>query len=240
MRLSSTLAAAAALTLSVSGCAESVESDDVLTDGIYAILRAVATDDDGLRATAILLVGGAGSNTYVMLTGDDALTATADGETSRLIAQNLGDIYQYNGELAANAVDTEVVFRFERTIDDGAPDSRCTMPAAFEITAPVDGDVFSRAEDDLVITWTPGSDDDPLQLEVDGSCIQDLVVTIDEDTGSHTIPAGTIESFAEPAEACEITIRLSRERSGTLDPAFGEGGRVTCSQLRETSFRSDP
>lgn len=239
MRLSSTLAAAAALALSVSACAESVESDDVLTDGIYADLRAVATED-GMRVTAILVVGGAASNTYVRLTGDDVLTASAEGETRRLTAQNLGDIYHYTTDLAASTEDTEVLVRFERTIDEGAPDSRCTMPAAFEITGPTDGDVFSRAENDLVITWTPSSEDDTLRLEVDGDCIQDITLTLDEDTGSHTIPAGTIVSLRDPPQACQTEIRLSRERSGTLDAAFGEGGRVVCSQRRGSSFRSDP
>ena len=239
MRISSTFATAAALALSVSACAESVESNDVLTDGIYAILRAVATAD-GTRVTATLLVGGGGSNTYVRLTAGDALTATADGETRTLTPQNLGDIYQYNTELAANTVDTEVVFSFERMIDDGAPDSRCTVPAPFEITGPADGAAVSRADSDLVITWTPSLEDDTLELEIEGLCIQGLLATLDDATGSYTIPAGMIVSPSDPPEACEATIKLSRQRSGTLDPAFGEGGRVTCSQLRETSFRSDP
>jgi hypothetical protein len=238
MRLSSTLAAAT-LALSLSGCAESVESDDVLTDGIYADLRAVASED-GMRVTVTLLVGGEDSNTYVKLTGDDSLTATADGETRTLTPWRLGDRYHYSADLAANTVDTEVVFRFERTIDDGAPDSRCTVPAAIEITAPVDGDVASRAEDDLVITWTPSPDDDTLFLELQGDCIQGTSLSLDDDTGSHTIPAGTLVSQSDPPAACQTEIRLSRERSGTLDPAFGEGGRVVCSQHRTTTFRSDP
>lgn len=238
MRLSSTLAAAV-LALSITACAESVESDDVLTDGIYADLSAVATED-GMRVTATLLVGGAASNTYVRLTGDDALTASADGETRMLTAQGSGAIVHYATDLAANTEDTEVVFRFERTIDDGAPDSRCNVPAAFSITAPSDGDVVSRAGDDLVITWTPSNQDDTLRLEVDGDCIEDITVTLDDDTGSHTIPAGTIESLRDPPEACQTEVRLSRERSGTLDPAFGEGGSVICSQHRVTTFRSDP
>jgi hypothetical protein len=237
MRLSSTLAAAV-LALSITACAESVESDDVLTDGIYADLSAVATEE-GMRVTAILVVGGESSNTYVKLTGDDALTATADGETRRLSAQNLGNIYHYGADLAANTGDTEVVFRFERSIDDGAPDSRCTLPAAIDITGPADGDVFSRAEDELVVTWTPSNEDDTLRLEVEGNCIQGMIWTVD-DTGSYTIPPGTLTSQSDPPEACETEIQLSRERSGTLDPAFGEGGRVVCSQRRTTTFRSDP
>jgi hypothetical protein len=239
MRLSSTLAAAAALALSISACAESVESDDVLTDGIYADLQAVASED-GMHVTATLLVGGADSNTYVRLTGDDSLTATAGDETREMTSRNLGDYYHYATDFAASTVDTEVVFRFERTIDDGAPDSRCTVPAAIEITGPVDGDAVSRAESDLVITWTPSGEDDTLQLEVEGDCIQGFGTTVDDAAGSHTLPPGTIVSPSDPPEACQATVKLSRQRSGTLDAAFGEGGRVTCSQRRETTFRSDP
>jgi hypothetical protein len=238
MKRSSTLAAAAALALSVSACAESVESDDVSTDGIYADLSATALED-GMRVIATLVVGGESSNTYVKLTGDDALTATADGETRTLTAQNLGNIYHYGADLAATTGGTEVVFRFERSIDDGAPDSRCTLPDAVEITGPAEGDVFSRAEDDLVITWTPGNEDDTVRLDLDGTCIQGMTWTVD-DTGNYTVPAGTLGSQTDPPEACKTDIRLSRERSGELDPGFGEGGRVVCTQRRTIALRSDP
>lgn len=239
MRLTSTLAAAAALALSVSACAESVESNDVLTDGIYAELRAASTED-GTSVTATLLVGGADSNTFVRLTGDDALTATAGSETRTLASRNLGDRYFYTTDLEASTGDTEVIFRFERTIDDGAPDSRCTMPAAVAITGPTGDAAVSRADSDLVITWTPGDADDTLQLDIEGDCIQGYGTTLDDSAGTHTLPAGTLVSASDLPAACQSTIRLTRQRSGMLDPAFGEGGSVVCSQRRETSFRSDP
>jgi hypothetical protein len=238
MRLSKTFVASL---LALSACAsESVESNDVLTDGIYASFEAVATED-GTRATATLLVGGSSSNTYVMLGGDDALTVTAAGETLELRErQGFGERYYYDADLATNAEDTVVVFRFERSIDSGAPDSRCTLPRAMTITAPSDGDAFSRMEADVLIAWDTSGTNEPIQLQVQGDCFTAISESFDSDPGEYVIPAATLQSSQDPATACQATVTLSRNNNGTLDPAFGEGGSVLCRQVRTTTFRSDP
>jgi hypothetical protein len=226
--------------MALPACAESVGSDDVLTDGMYAELRAEASED-GIRATATLRVGGASSNTYVKLTGSDSLTATAAGETEEMTAQNNGgNVFRYTADLDATAEDTVVVFRFDRSIDDGAPSSRCTLPRPMVIEAPVDGDVFRRADDDLVITWDTSGSNQPIELTVEGACFDDLQVSLEDDPGTYTIQAGTLASAGDPPSACEATVALSRRNNGTLDPGFGEGGLVVCSQVRTTTFRSDP
>jgi major membrane immunogen (membrane-anchored lipoprotein) len=237
MRTSTMLIAAL---LALPACAESVESDDVLTDGMYAELRAEASED-GTRITATLRVGGATSNTYVMLTGADSLTATAAGETEEMTAQNNGgNVFRYTADLDATAEDTVVVFRFDRSIDDGAPNSRCTLPRAMTIEAPVDGEVFRRADQDVEITWDTSGSNRPIDLTVEGECFDDVSVSLEDDPGSYTIQAGTLTSVGDPPSACEATVRLSRRNNGTLDPGFGEGGSVVCSQVRTTTFRSDP
>lgn len=230
----------AVLTLALPGCtAESVESDNVFTDGIYADLRAVASDT-GTRATATLRVGGGASNTYVMLGANDALTVSADGQTEEMTEQGSGNVYRYSADLTASAGGVDVVFTFERTLDEGAPDSRCTLPAAATISEPAEDATLSRSEDDLVITWEAGDPDDTLRLAVEGTCFSDFSETLDDDPGTYTIPAGTLQSAGDPPEACSATVRLTRERLGDLDVGYGEGGRVLCSQVREVSLRLDP
>ncbi|HWN68557.1 MAG TPA: hypothetical protein VNM90_13050 [Haliangium sp.] len=225
--------------LALPACAESVESDDVFTDGIYAELRAEATEN-GTHATVTLRVGGSSSNTYVMLTGDDSLSVTANGETEEMSPQNFGDRYHYTADLDATSEDTEVVFRFTRVIDDGAPDSHCILPRPMNIDVPVEGDNFSRLSDDVVITWDTSGSSRPISLSVSGDCFSGVTESFEDDPGTYTIPAGTMPSNADPATACVATVELSRTNGGALDPAFGEGGSVTCSQTRTITFRSDP
>ncbi|WP_428265500.1 hypothetical protein [Haliangium sp.] len=231
---------AMALVLGLGACAESVESENVFTDGMYADLEARATET-GTQVSATLRVGGATSNTYVMLGGGDRLRVSAGSESVTLATQSTGDVYRYVATLDTNEGGTEVIFDFQRDLDDGAPDSHCTLPAASDITAPSDGQVIRRADDDLVITWDlSAGPDDRLRLDVLGPCFIDLSETLDSAAGSYLIPAGTIESRNDPPAACSATVRLTSESSGSLDPGFGEGGRVLCRQEREVSIRLDP
>jgi hypothetical protein len=240
MKFSNTLSLTLPALLALPSCtAESVESNDVLTDGIYAELRAEATED-GTRATATLRVGGSGSNTYVMLTGDDSLSASAGSETEEMNRQNVGDRYYYTADLDATGEDTVVTFRFARSIDDGAPDSRCTLPRPMTIEAPAEGSNYSRMQQDVEITWDTSGSSQPITLSVEGDCFGDFNESFEDDPGSYTIQAGTLTSSGDPATACVATIEVSRTNNGNLDPGFGEGGSVLCSQTRTATFRSDP
>jgi hypothetical protein len=240
MKFSKLLSVTLLALLALPACtAESVESNDVFTDGMYAELHAAATED-GTRATATLRVGGSSSNTYVMLTGDDSLSATAGAETEEMNRQGFGDRYYYTADLDANGEDTVVTFRFTRSIDDGAPDSHCTLPRPMTIEAPADGSNFSRMEQDVEISWDTSGSSQPITLSIEGDCFNHLSLSFEDDPGSHTITAGTLQSSADPATACVATIELSRSNNGSLDPGFGEGGSVICTQTRTATFRSDP
>jgi hypothetical protein len=240
MKLSMSLSVTLPALLALPACtAESVESDDVFTDGIYAELRAEATED-GTRATATLRVGGSSSNTYVRLTGEDSLSASADGETEEMNRQGFADRYYYTADLDANGEDTLVTFRFTRSLDDGAPDSHCTLPRPMSIEAPVEGSNFSRMQQDVEITWDTSGSSQPITLSIEGDCFNHLSQSFEDDPGSYTLPAGTLQSNGDPATACVATIELSRTNDGILDPGFGEGGSVVCTQTRSATFRSDP
>jgi len=221
------------------GCT-SVDSGSVGTDGIYADL--VATSDGGsTHTTATLRVGGATSNTFVNLEGDDALTVSADGTTQTMLESHLGDLYIYSSDFALSAEDTEFQFSLERSIDAGAPDSRCTLPAPFEITAPLDSDTFSRELDPITVSWTPSGTQDTIRISVSGDCLFDDVEDVSGDPGTFEISPGTIASIDESnPTSCDARITVQRRRVGTLDPGFGQGGSIYGVQDRELLLRSDP
>lgn len=221
------------------GC-ESIESTDILTSAIYADLAATS-DGSSTHATATLRSGGATSNTFVNLEGDDILTVTADGQTQEMNEGYLGDIYIYDTDFTLSAQDTEFVFALERTVDAGAPDSRCTLPAPFELTAPEGGAPFSRDLDDLTVSWSPSGEQDMVRVTVSGDCIWDEVVDVQGDPGTVVIPSGTLLSLDEdnPA-ACDATVLVQRRRVGDLDPGYGQGGSIYGVQARQVEIRTDP
>ena len=57
---------------------ESVESEDIRTTGIYPEIQVTATGNGSSLVRVRLKVGGSDSNTYLNLTGDDTLSASAD------------------------------------------------------------------------------------------------------------------------------------------------------------------
>lgn len=223
------------------GC-ESVESTDVLTSGLYADLSATADGSGTTRTEAVLRVGGGTSNTYLALAGDDTLSAleTASGTKITLDEHNLGDIYHYWADFDVDAEDSEFVISFERTIDDGAPDSNMTLPAPFDITGP-DADANHSRAADLTVGWEPSGSADPMAWEIVGECFHAASGTLSGDSGSVVVPAGSLQPFdGEDATSCEATLTVSRARAGNLDPGYGEGGKITGRQVRQIKFRSDP
>src|SRR4030095_9550092 len=68
------------------GCRQEVESTDVRTSGVYPVIDVTADGSGSTRVQVKLKVGGSASNTFLELTGEDRLTATAGGVTKDLDA----------------------------------------------------------------------------------------------------------------------------------------------------------
>jgi len=227
-----------ALSLAGSGCA-SVVSTDFGTDALYADLVA-SSDGTSTHATATLRVGDATSNTFVNLEGDDSLVITSGDQSQTMTEAYLGDIYFYSADFDLFEGDTEFVFSLERTIDGGAPDNRCSLPQPIELTQPKSGETFSRETDDITVSWTPSDEQDLVRATISGNCIWDEVVDADGDTGTLIIPAGTISPINDnDPQSCDAIILLERRRSGTLDPALSQGGKITGVQYSQQLIQTD-
>jgi hypothetical protein len=224
------------------GC-EAVDSQDVLTSGVYADLDVTASGTGLSVVQAVLRVGGKYSNAYLSLSGDDTLTATVDGETRTLYEVSLGEYREYATDFQTDAADTAFQISFDRTVDPGAPDSQLSLPAPFELTGPADGSTFSRNSDDLLVEWSESGSSDSMRWEATGDCIDYASGNIDGDEGVQSLEAGTLESSwsddeADEAGSCTVTLTLWRSRSGTVDNGFGEGGEARAHQVRTIEFTS--
>lgn len=229
------------LILPVLVACESVESTDVLTSGIWAGYTVTSTGSGSTLTEASLKVGGDTSNTFVNLEEDDTLTVTAGGETKTLVEKNLGDIYWYDANFDTEAADTEFVFAFTRTVDDGAPASTVTLPGPFDITAPTTAFIVKRGVDALVVEWTPSATNDSMIVNVNGDCIEPVEEALSSDPGTYTFAAERIVTKEDKeSESCEGSVSITRRRTGTLDAAFEEGGRIVAEQNRSVSIRLDP
>lgn len=215
-------------------CTESVESEDIRTSGIYPEIEVRATGNGSTRVEVRLKVGGDDSNTFLKLTGDDELEVTADGQTKRLDR----DGNSYRATFPVDAEGTEFIIAFNRgEEDDGAPASIVTLPAPFTLS--VAESEASRADTDLEYTWEPEGPGN-IAWELDGDCIISDDDTTPDD-GTNTIEAGSIDTFdSEKDESCTVDLTLTRQRNGSIDEAFTEGGRIVALQVRRDSFTSTP
>lgn len=228
--------------LAAAGC-QPVESTDIKTSGVYADIWVEADGSGETDVGTTLRVGGALSNTFLELQAGDELWAT-DGFASKQMSELflLGYV-SYFASFAGDAEDTEYVVSFERADDVSAPDSWVRLPGPFEIVAPASGTSFSRASDNVVITWEPsGTLDDMSWRVIGGSCADaDNLPDIAGDPGVMTLEVGDVVALeGHESESCSITVELTRSRPGTLDPAYGEGGTVYARQVRKIELLSAP
>ena len=224
--------------LSSMACA-SVESTDVRTSGIYASFEAKGANDGTTKVHAELTVG-ENSNTYLDLAGEDALTATQGDESKSMSRNNLGSIVWYESSFSTNAEGTTFNISFERGEDENAPNSEVSLPAPFDLTVPAEGDEFSMSADKITVAWNNISDD-PMTLLVSGNCFYGITENIVTDQGVFVIDAARLEPI-DPTEneICTATLTLTRERDGTIDEAYGEGGKFKGRQVRTVTITVAP
>jgi hypothetical protein len=255
-----------ALAFSSLACGERVDSTDVRTHGIYAAMRALAEGNGQTAVTADLRVGGSGSNTHLDLKGSDELVAwAATGQSqkmSKVKPDALAEYYIYKASLAIEA--GEIVVAFNRGLDDtSAPNSRVTLPDPFTIAGLAPGQEVSRAQG-VTMTWAAspaggnmrwersgclrgaGTIPDAGSLTLDPASlalpIVDAGAPVTRPLDAGALDAATFDAGAPDAgpTSCAAQVCLERDRSGMVDPAFGEGGSFSATQRRCVAFNLIP
>jgi hypothetical protein len=229
------------------GC-QKANSSDVRTPGVYAEFSVTELSSAQAKVDATLWVGGALSNTYLTLTGQDRLTAYVGSDVYPMLG-HAGIFQSYSAIIPYPATDTELRVAFERGPDDiSAPGSTVIVPALFALAPPAKAQ-YSRAVDAFEIDWSPF---DPTQLVswlVSGACVQALSEASAVDAGRLTIPAGTLKKPPDPGpdeehhpippDQCTANAYVTKSRDGHVDPALS-GGTFKASQERGVTFTSVP
>ncbi|MEO8703348.1 MAG: hypothetical protein ABI867_25095 [Kofleriaceae bacterium] len=228
----------ALLALALSACT-AVDSDNILTSGMFASMSARATGDGTTTVEATLFLGNPSNLDYIDLTADDQLVASHDGDDKVMVEQNVLNVISHFATFQTEAEGAELVVDFQRTVDDGAPESVLTLPAPFELD-PVAASI-SRAQP-MTLSWTPGAAD-LMKWNATGDCIEftfEPAIAAGADTLA--IAANTIHKRQDMAVAdtCLVTVTMTRSRFGDIDPNYGEGGSAVAEQVRTLTFTSTP
>jgi hypothetical protein len=223
------LVAAAGL---AAGCKQSVESTDIRTTGVYPVVDVSADGSGNTRVLVQLKVGGPNANTYLDLTGDDHLTATAGGVTRPL--DSSGSV-GYATTFQTDASGPVVISFLRGAADTSAPNTIVNLPTPFSLT--LSSTESSRATGSVGATWTPAGTAN-IESSIVGSCIDVIAETIPDD-GTATIAGDQLHAHSS-SDACTVTLSLARVQSGQVDPAFTEGGDVKARQVRSASFTTTP
>ena len=229
---------------------ESVESKNVRTDGIFADLEASADGDGSTTLTAALKVGGSNGSYMDLADGDKLIAHHGSDQTEMTLSDSLFGVRRYSATFNADQAGESFRIAFEREAHDdteeacrggGAPDSSASLPRGFSISSPASGAPLSRGGDEIVIRWDRASDGDEMEAELTGSCIHSKTIDIDGDPGSVSVSRDSLDARdGEVGTTCEVTIELKRKRPGTVDSAYGEGGRFSAEQMRTITIQSQP
>lgn len=225
--------------LALMGCSkETTSSSNIKTGGIAALID--VDDLGGTKGATVkveLRVGGSSSNTYVSLDNGDKLIATAGDVTKEMTAAETGI---YTAPFGVVEAGTEFTVTLDRPNDTTAKNNSGTLPDPFEVDVPPTDDK-SRKDDDLEVTWAPATTGDKMALEFDGDCIFPTTASAAATATSYVAKAGSISSTGgDKPEACQVSVSLSRTRSGEADSAFDPESYFRLHEIRTTSFSSNP
>jgi hypothetical protein len=219
----------------------SVKSADLETAGMSAHITVTADGQGNTRASAELNVDNNATD-FVDLSPGDSLVATPAGGSSQTMTRGdvLGIISYSTGFNGQDAPGTAYTIAFNRKAPAvSAPSSTCSIPQPFSVSSPASGVTFSRATDAITVNWAAAGQSDAMSYVISGSCVKTATGTIPADSGSFTIPKGTLV-VSGGSSSCTATLTVNRTRSGQVDQAFGYGGGISCIQARSVTFVSAP
>jgi hypothetical protein len=218
------------------GCTATTSSRNIRTAGLVALIDVTSKQEGQSSVKTNLVVGGANSNTYVVLEGGDRLYAEAGGQHQDMNAVSNGE---YEAKLATSG--GEFTVGLTRDVDAAATNNKGTLPPPFEITSDLGSTPISRKKGDVTLTWSPSGTDGEVAIHISGDCILDADFTVGGDPGTYTIEHGKITAWeSQKNEKCNVTAVITRTSTGTTDPAFDSDSRFRLHQVREARFVSGP
>lgn len=223
--------------LAITGCAKT-DSSDLLSTGIYAGISAKATGDGTTSVNTALYVGNPLNLNFVDLTGDDQLVASYGNQEKVMTETTLLNIVSHHASFPTDNEGDQFQVAFERSIDDGAPNSIVTLPSKFTLDA---APTTSPRAANLSLTWSPiDSAPNVMRWEVSGDCIENESQILASDTGSLMIEANRIRKRMGETitDECPMTITVTRGRPGQLDRGYGKGGTIEGQQIRKVMLTS--
>jgi len=220
------------------GCT-TVESSDILTSGIHADLTASSAGEGSTAVSAVLYLGNPVNLNFVDLTGDDELVASNGGQSKVMSELIVLNIVNHHATFQTDDEGQEFSIDFQRSVDNGAPDSTVTLPAKFTLTGPTAATSRAAA---ISLDWSPAGSPDDMAWQATGDCIELATGTISGDPGNVSLPANTLQKRMAMGtlDSCMVTISVRRSREGQLDPAYGKGGQFTGVQARTVTVMSNP
>lgn len=243
--MSKTLLRTTSVALAISGLlacsSETVESDTIDNEAIWAGIR--ITSEDGLSSGINVELNVGGSNgTNLSLSSGDRVVASSGSE--RVVLQEDTDFLDvdYEGVINVGGSGEEITISLERPNSTNISNSRVILPDVFNIIFPQPDMTFTQIQN-LDVLWTAGSSSGDVHLIQTATCKdasnQDTTLTTRvtvPDTGRYNtdfLP----ESLAVymPNGGCDFRFEIIREGRGTLDPGFGEGGFIRARQSRTVS-----
>ncbi len=235
----------------LAGCG-STESEKVESKEIYARFDVIADDSGNTEVKARLKEG---SDKFpfeedLHLSRGDELVVYANG-----LAQVMSEVKVLLGifhttTFRFNSGGMEFQIAFERQRHASAPDSRVSLPDPFDITT-VAGQEYSEGGS-VAVAWDPANRPDKMIILLRLEC-EDAsndwhygfyAVTV-ADSGLRDLPVDAILRGAhidasEYANGCDLEIVVQRERKGTLDRNYGNGGHVYARQERVIAAKIAP
>ncbi|MBI5510755.1 MAG: hypothetical protein HY903_18500 [Deltaproteobacteria bacterium] len=231
----------------------SVESNVVDTAGMYANFAAVAGGTGTTEVMAELLLG-ENSLDFVKLEGGDMLRAymihpVTFAETEVMMSEYLfGGATWYKASFATQETNTGFRINFDRSASGkvSAPASSTTLPVPFVLSTSPTTTTFSRSGTTAFnVYWDPYAfvTGDLLSYEVSGSCIQTSRGGINWQNGIDTLQLAQsflLAAQGQETNTCNVTVKISLSRNGTVDRAFGKTGVFPGVQERTLSLSCTP
>lgn len=218
------------------GCSATTSSRNIRTAGMVALVDVTSEQEGQSKVHSSIVIGGANSNTYVVLEGGDRMYAEAGGQHEDMNAVSDGE---YEAKFATSG--GEFVVGLTRDQDPPAPNNKGTMPPPFNITSQFDDTPKSRAKDDVTLTWDPSGSGTDVAIHLSGDCILDVDFSVGGDPGTYTIEKKKIVAWeSQKKEKCNVIAAITRTANGTTDPALDSDSRFRLHQVRTVRFVSGP